>query len=304
MGGGESKPAPAPAPASAPPPARAPVPPPKTLIKEWRKIRWSQKEEDLQFVKDYQPHNKDVKQLRVLLHGSTGAGKSSFINSVDTVLRGRITGRALTDTNSSKTFAMKRRTFKINKGGPGTFYPFVFTDIMGIEGLEKQGICVEDIKLDMKGHIKDGYNFNPCSEISEDDPNYNKSPTLEDKVHVLVCVIDASTASLLSNESKKKMREVRLAARDLGIPELAVLTKIDEACPAVSSDVKNVCKSKYIKEMLDKISVDLGLQPNCIFPVKNYVTEMETNDGVDTLILSAMKRIIDFGEDFVNELQT
>uniref|UniRef100_A0AAQ4P052 G domain-containing protein n=1 Tax=Gasterosteus aculeatus aculeatus TaxID=481459 RepID=A0AAQ4P052_GASAC len=276
---------------------------PQPEPEKWRKIQWSQKEEDLQFVKDYQPHNKDVKQLRVLLHGSTGAGKSSFINSVDSVLRGRITGRALTDTNSSKTFTMKRRTFKINKGGPGTFYPFVFTDIMGIEGLEKQGICVEDIKLDMKGHIKDGYNFNPYSEISENDPNYNKSPTLEDKVHVLVCIIDASKASLLSNESKNKMREVRLAASRLGIPEVVVLTKIDEACPEVRSDVKNVCKSKYIKETMDKISVDLGLQPNCIFPVKNYNTEMETNDEIDSLILSAMKRIIDFGEDFVNELQ-
>uniref|UniRef100_A0AAQ4Q9C4 G domain-containing protein n=1 Tax=Gasterosteus aculeatus aculeatus TaxID=481459 RepID=A0AAQ4Q9C4_GASAC len=263
----------------------------------------SQKQEDLQFVKDYQPHNKDVKQLRVLLHGSTGAGKSSFINSVDSVLRGRITGRALTDTNSSKTFTMKRRTFKIDKGGPGTFYPFVFTDLMGIEGSEKQAICVEDIKLDMKGHIKDGYKFNPCSEISENDPNYNKSPTLEDKVHVLVCIIDASRASLLSNESKKKMREVRLAASRLGIPEVVVLTKIDEACAEVRSDVKNVCKSKYIKETVDKISVDLGLQPNCIFPVKNYNTEMETNDEINSLILSAMKRIIDFGEDFVNELQ-
>ncbi|XP_077940020.1 interferon-induced protein 44-like [Gasterosteus aculeatus] len=276
---------------------------PQPEPEKWRKIRWSQKEEDLQFVKDYQPFNKEVKQLRVLLHGPTGSGKSSFINSVDSVLQGKITGQALTDTASSKTFTMKRRTYKIDKGGPGTFYPFVFTDIMGIEGLEKQGICVEDIKLDMKGHIKDGYNFNPYSEISENDPNYNKSPTLEDKVHVLVCIIDASKESLLSNESKEKMREVRLAASRLVIPEVVVLTKIDEACSEVRSDVNNVCKSKYIKETVDKISVDLGLQPNYIFPVKNYNTEMETNDEIDSLILSAMKRIIDFGEDFVNKLQ-
>ncbi|KAL6102786.1 uncharacterized protein ACO6RY_02325 [Pungitius sinensis] len=287
MGGGQSQPAPAPA--------------PDTLIAEWRKIRWGDTKEDLQFVKYYQPHNEEVKQLRVLLHGPTGAGKSSFVNSVESALRGRITDRAKTDTASSKSFTTKRRIYKINKEGPGTFYPFVFTDTMGLEGPDQQGICVEDIKLDMKGHIKDGYKFNPRSEISEDDQYYNNSPTLEDKVHVLIFVIDASTVRLLGDESKKKMRQVRLAASDLGIPQLAVLTKIDVACNEVCSDVKNLYKSRYIKEMVDIITMDLGLQPNYIFPVKNYNTEMETNDDIDTLILSALKRIISFGEDFVNE---
>ncbi|XP_062422126.1 interferon-induced protein 44-like [Pungitius pungitius] len=286
MGGGQSKPAADP------------------LIAEWRKIRWGQKEEDLQFVKDYQPHNKEVKQLRVLLHGPIGAGKSSFINSVDSALRGRITDRAKTDAanSSSKTFTTKRRIYKINKGGPGTFYPFVFTDTMGIEGAEQHGICVEDIKLDMKGHIKDGYKFNPYCEISEDDQYYNKSPTLEDKAHVLVCVIDGSSSSILDDESKRKMRRVRTAARDLGIPQLVVLTKIDEACKEVQSDVKNVYKSKYIKEMVDKISKDLGFPLNCIFPVKNYASEIDTNHDIDSLILCALKQIIDSGENFVNQL--
>ncbi|XP_062422121.1 interferon-induced protein 44-like [Pungitius pungitius] len=271
----------------------------ETLIEEWRKIRWGEKE-DLQFMKDYQPHNKEVKQLRVLLHGPTGSGKSSFINSVESALRDKVTGRAPTDTNSGESFTMKRQTYKINKGGPGTFYPFVFTDIMGLEGSDKQGVCVEDIKLDMEGHIKDGYKFNPLSKISEDNPNYNKSPTLEDKVHVLVCVINCTTVSVLRDESKRKMKQVRLAARDLGIPQLAVLTKIDEACEEVRSDVKNVYKSKYIKKMMDQVSQDLGFPLNCIFPVKNYNSEIEKKIAIDSLILSAMNRIINFGEDFVN----
>ncbi|KAL6102784.1 uncharacterized protein ACO6RY_02324 [Pungitius sinensis] len=271
-------------------------------MEEWRKIRWGQKEEDLQFVKDYQPYNKEVKELRVLLYGPIGSGKSSFINSVDTVLQGRIALQAQADANSSKSFTIKRRTFKIKKGGPGTFYPFVFTDIMGIEGPDKRGVCVEDIKLDMKGHIKDSYMFNPCSEISEDDPYYNKNPTLEDKVQVLVCIIDGSSSSILDDESIRKMRQVRLAARDLGIAQLAVLTKIDKTCNEVQSDVKNVYKSKYIKKMIEKISVDLGFPLNCIFPVKNYASENGTNDDIDSLILSAMKQIINSGEDFVNQL--
>nr|XP_040045978.1 interferon-induced protein 44-like isoform X1 [Gasterosteus aculeatus aculeatus]XP_040045979.1 interferon-induced protein 44-like isoform X1 [Gasterosteus aculeatus aculeatus] len=288
MGGKQSKAAPAAEP----------------LIEEWRKIQWSQKKEVLQCVTDYQPHNKDVKQLRVLLYGSVGSGKSSFINSVESALRGTISRRAFADANSHKSSTIKHRTYKINREGPGTFYPFVFTDIMGIEGSETQGVRVEDVKLDMKGHIKDGYKFHPYSEISEDDQYYNMSPTLEDKVHVLVCVVDGKTSNILNDESERKMRQIRLAARDLGIPVLAVLTKIDEACPEVRSDVKNVYKSKYIKELMDKMSVGLGFPLNCIFPVKNYNSEMETNDDIDSLILSALKHIINSGENFVNQPTT
>ncbi|XP_074513076.1 interferon-induced protein 44-like [Sebastes fasciatus] len=260
----------------------------------------SHKEIDLTFVKDFQPHNDEVQQLRVLLYGLTGSGKSSFINSVESVLRGRITGQALEDATIGKSFTTKYRTYKIQKGDRGTFYPFAFTDIMGLEVGTHSGVGLEDIKLAMKGHIKDGYTFKPCSEISEDNQYYNKDPTLKDRVHVLVCVISASTVNMLSTETITKMREVRLAATDMGIPQLAILTKIDEACPEVNTDIRNLSKSKYLKEKTYELSGTMGFTPNCIFPVKNYYSEIDTNDDTDALILSALRRMITYGEDFVN----
>ncbi|KAI3359940.1 hypothetical protein L3Q82_014288 [Scortum barcoo] len=64
--------------------------------------------------------------------------------------------------------------------------------------------------------IQGGAPFNPLSKLSEDDLGYNKTPTLNDQVHVLVCVISASTVNILSDEHVKKMRGVRLEASDMG----------------------------------------------------------------------------------------
>ncbi|KAG8007046.1 Interferon-induced protein 44 [Nibea albiflora] len=274
----------------------------RTVAPALRSLYLDDKDGYLQFAGDYQPHNDDLEQQRILLYGPTGSGKSSFINSVDSVLQGRVTARASADAISLESFSRKYRTYKIQKGRPGTFYPFSFTDIMGIEKDTDKGARVEDIKLAMSGHIKDGYNFNPVSKIAEDDHKYNKTPTLNDRVHVLVCVVSATTTDILSAQSVAKMREVRVAASEMGIPQLAILTKIDEACPEVFADIKNAYKSKHLKEKMEQLNLALGVPLNCIFPVKNYHSEINTDDDIDTLILSALKQIIHFGEDFVNSL--
>ncbi|KAL6102788.1 uncharacterized protein ACO6RY_02327 [Pungitius sinensis] len=82
-----------------------------------------------------------------------------------------------------------------------------------------------------------------------------------------------------------------MTASEMGIPQLAILTKVDEAFPEVEQNMDKV----------DKFSLLLGLSPNCIFLVRNYHTEIHTNDNMNALILSAVKQMIFFGEDFVNK---
>ncbi|XP_034084807.1 interferon-induced protein 44-like isoform X2 [Gymnodraco acuticeps] len=275
-----------------------PPPTPKVLPQEWRNGPWGKKAVDLKFVEDYKPF-KDNVQLRFMLYGPVGAGKSSFINSVESALRGEITDRAKTDAIGGKSYTTKYKAYKIKKGDTGTHYPFVFNDVMGLE--KDEGVCVEDIKLAIKGHVKNGYNFNPRSSLSEDNQHYNRDPSLNDRVHVLVCIIPGSIAGL-QDDSVRKLREVRLAARDMDIPEIAILTKIDEACPEVGKDIRNVYKSKHLKKKIEEVSGRMGFPQNCIFPVKNYHSDIDTNDDTDTLILSALRRMIESGEDFVNDL--
>ncbi|XP_039649828.1 interferon-induced protein 44-like [Perca fluviatilis] len=277
-----------------------PTPPPSPTLKDpWRKIVWGDKERDLQYVKDYEPENNDIKHIRILLCGPVGAGKSSFINSVSNVLRDRMTiPAAASSTTSDKSFTTRYETHKIIKGGgkSKTYYPFIFNDIMGLE--KGDGVRVDDIKLALKGHVKEGYKFNPASSLSDGDPGYNPRPSPEDKVHVLVCVLSANAAEI-PDSVLKKMAEIRELASDLGIPQMAIGTHIDLACPETAKDLKNVYKSKHLKKKVYDFSAAVGIPVNCIFPVKNYSDEIDISDDGNTLILSALTKMIDFGDDFI-----
>ncbi|XP_029968765.1 interferon-induced protein 44-like [Salarias fasciatus] len=279
------------------PPAPSPSPPSPISRDPWRKIRFDDRARR-EFVQNYQPRQQG-RHLRVLLHGPPGSGKSSFINSIDSALRGKITTRALAATTYDHSFTKKYKSYKIEKKDPGSFYPFIFNDTMGIEKDVKGRVNIEELKLILKGNVREGYKFNPVSSLSESDPSYNNTPTMDDKVSVLVCVVPANTQ--MDDEVIQKIRDVRDAASELEIPQIAVLTKIDEACPEVNKDVKNVYKSKYIKKQMEAVSAVLGIPLNCIFPVKNYSSEIETDIEMDSVILSAMRKIIDYGDDFLND---
>uniref|UniRef100_A0A8C6UJS8 G domain-containing protein n=1 Tax=Neogobius melanostomus TaxID=47308 RepID=A0A8C6UJS8_9GOBI len=247
-------------------------------------------------VMEYKPDNEEVQHLRFLLYGWIGAGKSSFINSVATTLLGRMAIPAAVNTSDAAdtSFTVEYKTHKIKNK---SYFPFVFNDIMGLEGDNNHGARTEDIKLAMKGHIKDGYKFNPISPISEKDPHYNPHPKLDDKVHVLVCLLDVSSPEI-HPLVLKKMKEVREAARDLGIPQIAIATHADALCEEIEKNLLNVYKSK-----LTEISNTIGVPLWCIMAVKNYCKGKTATDvDMDTLILTVLKHMVDFGNDFLEEM--
>lgn len=64
--------------------------------------------EALHFLQNYQPVKDGVTSLRVLLYGPVGSGKSSFINSIVTVMRGQISNLVLASSIEGSTSFTKR----------------------------------------------------------------------------------------------------------------------------------------------------------------------------------------------------
>uniref|UniRef100_A0A671TX87 Interferon-induced protein 44-like n=1 Tax=Sparus aurata TaxID=8175 RepID=A0A671TX87_SPAAU len=283
---------------SSDPPPQPPPPSPPLLSEPWRTIHWGDNQSALQHVKDYKPPT-EGQHIRILLYGPSGAGKSSFINSVQSVLQGKMCSQALVD-NVSLSFTRQYTTYKIPKEDGQSFYPFVFNDIRGLE--IRDGVLVDDIKLVLRGHMRDGYKFNPASTLSEDDLFYNKNPSTNDRVHILVLV--TNTEFVMDAETVQKIQEIRMEASDLDIPQVAIVTKIDEICPEITDNLQNVYKVKYMKEKMEQFSAEVGIPMTSIFPVKNYHEEIDINSDIDSLILSALKHIITTGGDHVNFKKT
>lgn len=59
------------------------------------------KKELMESIKMYKPTVSSVSQVRVLLIGPVGAGKSSFFNSINSVFRGHVTSQAIAGSSTT-----------------------------------------------------------------------------------------------------------------------------------------------------------------------------------------------------------
>ncbi|XP_027008207.2 interferon-induced protein 44-like [Tachysurus fulvidraco] len=265
----------------------------RIIIKEWRTVEWKQ-ERMLKSLKTFQICN-EVQELRFLVCGPIGTGKSSTINTIRSIFEGRqfIDCLAASGTTTSHTLSYKRFQIANEEGS----FPFAFNDIMGAE--KDSGILNEDIISALKGHIKEGFMFNSEIPLSESNLYYNKNPTLSDQMHCLVFVMPADKISTQDEKFMQKMKSVMKAASSMEIPQVVFMTRVDLACPITKENLQNVYKSKKIKENMQKCSNELGVPVNRIFPVLNYHEQIVMNEDINCLMLDALTKIIFWANDYV-----
>ncbi|KAL6488187.1 hypothetical protein MHYP_G00019280 [Metynnis hypsauchen] len=265
-------------------------------LNEWRRVEWNQ-DGVIDALETFKISNKKVDALRFLLYGPIGAGKSSTINTIKTVFEGRLFVNCLatSEITHSKSQSLYYEKCEIGKDG---LFPFTFNDVKGLVK-EDSGVHAKDIISALKGHVKEGYAFNPEIPLSENSKYYLRDPGLNDQMHCLVNIIPADTISMIKDDYIKKMKEVREEASRMGLPQVIFMTRVDRACPLTKTDLRNVYKSKKIREKMRECSVGLGVPMNCIFPVWNYHEETEIKEEINCLMLHALTKIVHFADDYI-----
>ncbi|XP_056586069.1 interferon-induced protein 44-like [Triplophysa dalaica] len=263
--------------------------------KPWRNFNWNQKSELKKHLEEFSLSNPDVQHIKILVAGPIGTGKSSFINSVNNVFQGRITADAPVNSSSGdgRSFTTTLKGHYISRGK----IPLVFVDIMGLEPDTMAGSQPEDIIKAVFGHVKDGYKFDESKPLSHKDQHYTDDPSLSDQAFCLVYAIPANTVNMTDDKLIDKLKIIRHRISEKRIPQVIVMTKVDEACPLVKEDLKKMYYSKKIKEKMQVCHDKLGVPMCNIFPVKNYHDEIDTDDDVDVLILKALDQIVRLADD-------
>ncbi|XP_074515976.1 interferon-induced protein 44-like [Sebastes fasciatus] len=269
------------------------------LAKPWRNIQWTpeRKQELMNAIQSYKPDNKSVHQARVLLVGPVGAGKSTFFNSINSVFRGNMTSQAISGT-AGKSLTTQFRSYTIKAGKGGEAVPLILCDTMGLEENADAGLDIEDLINIYKGHMKDRYRFSSSNPLQADAPGFKKKATLNDMIHCVVYVVDTCKVSLLTQKMLQKFASIRKKTNQLGIPQILLMTKVDEACPLVAENLQSVYRSVYIQRKARELSESLGIPLSCVLPVKSYSEELELDRDVDILLLTAVEQMLNYSDSF------
>ncbi|KAM3620645.1 uncharacterized protein V6R79_026409 [Siganus canaliculatus] len=269
----------------------------------WRPVTWKpeKRQELMETIKSYKPTVSSVSQIRVLLIGPVGAGKSSFFNSVNSVFRGHVTSQAISGS-AATSLTTQFRTYSVKTGREGKPLPIIFCDTMGLEENTGAGLAIDDISSVLGGHVPDRYQFNPSAPIHLETHGYQRSPQLQDRIHCVAYVIDACKVSIMPKKLEEKLGAIRKKVNLLGVPQLVLLTKVDEACPSVKEDLTNIYKSSYIRQMIEEASARVGVPLSCVVPVKNYSEELDLDLNCDILLLSVIIQMLRFTDNYFDDI--
>ncbi|KAL1023219.1 hypothetical protein UPYG_G00037890 [Umbra pygmaea] len=260
---------------------------------QWREVLWNEtrKETLMDSISSYKPICEAVSEARVLLLGPVGSGKSSFISSVQSVFRGRVTNRAMVGS-SSASFTKKLQFFNIN--GQETPTSLVLCDVMGLGDGDPTGLTLHDTLAIIKGHAPEGHKLSPEQPLRAETVGYVKKPALKDKVHCVAFVVDASKVSSYSKGLSSTFQQLREHISDLGVHQVALLTHVDKVCEETARDITQVYKSRIIQQTITKAGALLGMSASYIVPVKNYSSELDVDVNTDVLLLSAVDHVLQY----------
>mmetsp|Transcript_23087 Transcript_23087/g.75269 ORF Transcript_23087/g.75269 Transcript_23087/m.75269 type:complete len:536 (-) Transcript_23087:211-1818(-) len=234
----------------------------------------------------------------ILLFGAVGAGKSSLIMSLESILEGRIV--------QSLAIATGQGTITTQLG----IYPLehnehTIANLWDSAGWE-DGIY-DDGELDfiLQGSIAP--NTDLKQSLTSQTPGFNQRPELHERMHcVLLCV----AATDISNEDvMTRQRRLHRFMLKCHIPCMLVVTKVDLYDPALLNsgfedsegnmlDMRNIYRSGVIKELIQRAAEISGIPELYIFPVKNFAGQEGLSLATDIQLLRLLEQSVLFAKDF------
>ncbi|XP_052787202.1 uncharacterized protein LOC128222279 [Mya arenaria] len=254
-------------------------------FKPWRRTdRKSFVETEKFLIEEIRSHKK--RQLKLCLVGHTEAGKSSFINSVFSVSRGKTADMKNVKIDTVDSIGTHR--FLLLKTRRDLFAHTKIYDTLGLTGNANDkdyGLAAIELPRICEGHVQPGHLFHMDSSTDADEHYcvvFVISANVLDGIH-------GSEPSILCN----KILHLHKAVPD-DVSQIIVITKCDEVCMKTKELIENIFYSKKIHQLVKKAVRVFGI-PQCrVFPVVNYVDQTKIDHKLNVPILYALLNALDF----------
>lgn len=230
--------------------------------------------------------------INLIVVGLMGSGKSSLVNTLKTAAR---------ESRHIATFAVAHpkyqstTTKKLTKVKLMTLSNNTTINIFDCRGFPRDtnnhAAFEADIKKTINGHIKHDYEFQSES-IRESDDKYRNNPTLSDKMHCVLFVVDG-TQDLTENDSVyRPLKCLKSSLEDMNIPIRMILTRADKPSVCGYSGLSYIFWSKEAKNKVENAKDLFALQDCQVHLIANYVSGTTRTVTQDVLALLAMDNII------------
>jgi len=235
--------------------------------------------------------------FNILLFGLTGSGKSSFINSVYSLLSTENIPLKIASSGGSGGHVTKQFSYynvcsfsrENGKLIEKELTPFLLWDTWG---LDRNNYNRNDFTLILQGKLPE--DFQMTSEIKYGDSRFKQVE--QNRQH---CVLFFITAADLQTESEylKSTKKFVEEATQLEVPSIIVISQADTAVDA-NDNRKGVIQNidlrdpnsdlelypPVLMQLITKAANYFKIDDNCIFPLINYKNEVTTNLRIDKYI--------------------
>ncbi|KAL3872713.1 hypothetical protein ACJMK2_035919 [Sinanodonta woodiana] len=272
----------------------------RRLKSPWRKSQpWKQESLNqlVESLENYEPPDTlKIPETQILMVGPVGAGKSSFVNTINSIFKGRITQKGYSGS-AEHSLTTAYRQYNILSSTTKKSMRFRLCDTPGME--EKEGLSLIEFNYLIEGNVPDWYKFDGSSPLCTETPGFIHNPRIKDKVHCVMFIFDSSTVDVIPKSILDRIKDMQKRLIQRGVPQTVILTKVDKVSETVEADVSKVFRSNKVKYVVDKVSQTLGIPRSNIFPIKNYENETELDQNINILALQALRQVLGFADDYL-----
>lgn len=234
----------------------------------------------------------ECRTINILVFGLVGSGKSSLVNTFITASRnsGQLSSYAVSHPNNYRSTTKKLVEVELmTLSNNATVNIF---DCIGFPpDMNKATTLIDDIKKTINGHIKSGYEFQNKT-IQENDEYYRRNPTLSDKMHCVLFVVNGEQDLKENDSVYSPLKSLQNHLEDMNIPIRLILTKADKPSVCGVSGLSYIFWSTEAKNKVEDAKKRFALLDCQVYPIANYVSGTKQTVTQDVLALLAMNSII------------